>query len=143
MAEKKKQKRTFEFRIRIDGLDIVAASGVRSADLDQLLEKRSAVSFVFIPLAKPEMKRRSVPKAAAKARNKAKLPADDWHDGELRVSDRNHAIPGIFAFDVRRRSAREIAEKMGVKLFFWGTSGAPVEQHAVKLFEDDDTSSAE
>ncbi len=33
----------------------------------------------------------------------------------------------------------QIAEKMGVKLFFWGASGAPVEQHIVKLFEDDET----
>ena len=31
----------------------------------------------------------------------------------------------------------EIAEKIGVKRFFWGTAGAPVEQHAVKIFEDD------
>ncbi len=139
MTKKKKQKRTFEFRIRIDGLDIVAAPTVCSADLDHLLEKRSAVSFVFIPLARPEKKRQSVDKAAAKARIKAELPADDWYDGELRVSDNEHTIPGILAFDVRRRSAREIAEKMGVKLFFWGTSGAPVEQHAVKIFKDDGT----
>jgi len=139
MTKKKKQKRTFEFRIRIDGLDIVAAPTVCSADLDHLLEKRSAVSFVFIPLARPEKKRQSVDKAAAKARIKAELPADDWYDGELRVSDNEHTIPGILAFDVRRRGAREIAEKMGVKLFFWGTSGAPVEQHAVKIFKDDGT----
>ena len=139
MAKKKKQKRTFEFRIRIDGLDIVAAPTARNADLDHLLEKRSAVSFVFIPLATPTKKRRPLDKAAAKARNKAKLPAGDWHDGELRVSDSEHAIPGVLAFNVRRRRAREIAGKMGVKLFFWGTSGAPVEQHAVKIFEDDGT----
>ena len=139
MARKKKQKRTFEIRIRIDGLDIVAAPAVCSTDLDHLLEKRNAESFVFIPLARPGKKRRSVDKAAARARNKAELPADDWYDGELRVSDNEHAIPGVFAFNVRRRNAREIAEKVGVKLFFWGTSGAPVEQHTVKLFEDDET----
>lgn len=137
MAKKKKQKRTFEFRIRIDGLDIVATPTVRNADLDQLLEERSAVSFVFIPLARPEKKRRSVDKAAARARNKAELPADDWYDGELRASNNEQAIPGVLAFNVRRRTAREIAEKMGVKLFFWGTSGAPVEQHTVTIFEDD------
>ena len=135
----KKKERTFEFRIRIDGLDIVAAPNVRSADLDHLLEKRNADSFVFIPLARPKKKRQSVDKAAAKARIKAELPADDWYDGELRVSDKEHPIPGILAFNVRRRSAREIAEKMGVKLFFWGASGVPVEQHAVKIFEDDGT----
>jgi len=139
MSRKKKQKRTFEIRIRIDGLDIVAAPTVRSADLDRLLEKRNAVSFVFIPLARPDKKRRSVDKAAAKARIKAELPADDWYDGELRVSDSTHAIPGVLAFDVRRRSARDIAEKAGVTLFFWGASGAPVEQHAVKIFKDDRT----
>ena len=139
MTKKKKQKRTFEIRIRIDGLDIVAAPRVCSTDLDHLLEKRSAVSFVFIPLARPGKKRRSVDKAAARARNKAELPSDGWYDGELRVSDNEHAIPGVFALNVRRRSAREIAEKVGVKLFFWGTSGAPVEQHAVKIFKDDGT----
>jgi hypothetical protein len=139
MAKKKKQKRTFEFRIRIDGLDIVAAPTVCNTDLDQLLEKRSAVSFVFIPLARAEKKQRFVDKAAAKARNKAELPADDWYDGELRASDSEQAIPGVLAFNVRRRRAREIAEKMDVKLFFWGTSGAPVEQHTVKIFENDGT----
>ncbi len=136
MAKKNKQKRTFEFRVRIDGLDIVAAPAVRSADLDHLLEKRGAESFVFIPLAR-QGKKRSADKAAAKARNKAELAADDWYDGELRVSDNEHAIPGVLSFNVRRRRAREIAEKLGVKLFFWGTSGAPVQQHAVKIFEDD------
>ena len=139
MAKNNKQKRTFEFRVRIDGLDIAAAPAVRSADLDDLLKQRSAASFVFIPLARPEKNRRAVDKAATKARTKAKLPADDWYDGELRVSGNAHAIPGVFAFNVRRRSAREIAEKVGVELFFWGTSGAPVEQHAVKLFKDDGT----
>lgn len=139
MSKKKKQKRTFEFRVRIDGLDIVAAPGVCSTDLDHLLEKRGAASFVFVPLARPEKKRQSVDKAAARARIKAELSSDDWYDGELRVSDKPHAIPGVFAFNVRRRDAREMAEKVGVKLFFWGTSGAPVEQHAVKIFKDDGT----
>ncbi len=68
----------------------------------------------------------------------AELQADDWHDGELRASDIERGIPGVFAFDVRRRRARAIAESIGVDLFFWGTSGAPVEQHAVKVFEDDE-----
>ena len=139
MAKKKKQAPTFEFRIRIDGLDIVAAPSVRNADLDHLLEKRGAVSFVFIPLARPEGRRQSIEKAATRGRNKAKLAAEDWYDGELRASNNEHAIPGVFAFNVRRRSARELAEKIGVKQFFWGTSGVPVEQHAVKIFEDDGT----
>lgn len=139
MSKKKKEKRTFEFRTRIDGIDIVAAPTVCSTGLDDLLEKRSAVSFVFIPLARPDKKGQSIDKAAAKARSKAELPANDWYDGELRVSDYEHAIPGVLAFNVRRRSARKIAEKAGVKLFFWGTSGEPVEQHAVKLFKNDET----
>jgi hypothetical protein len=139
MSKKKKQERTFEFRISIDGLDIVAAPTVRSTELDQLLAKRSAVSFVFIPLARPDKKQQSIDKAAARARIKAELPADDWYDGELRVSDNEHTIPGILAFNVRRRSAREIAETVGVRMFFWGTAGAPVEQHAVKIFRDDGT----
>ena len=134
---KKKQKQRYEFRVRIDGHDIVAAPTVCSTELDHLLEKHNAESFVFIPLAKPGKKRKTIEKEAAKARIRAELPADDWYDGELRVSDNKHTIPGIFAFNVRRRRAREIAEKAGVNLFFWGTSGAPVEQHAVKLFKDD------
>ena len=127
----------YEFRVRIDGHDIVATPTVCSSELDHLLEKHNAVSFVFIPLARPGKKRKTIDKEAAKARIRAELPADDWYDGELRVSDNKHTIPGILAFNVRRRRAREIAEKAGVKLFFWGTSGAPVEQHAVKLFKDD------
>jgi hypothetical protein len=137
MAKKKKQ--TFEIRIRLDGLDIVAAPSACSADLDRLLEKRNAASFVFIPLARPGKKRRAVGKAATKARIKAELPATDWYGGELRGSKFEHAIPGVLAFNVRRHSARDIAEKAGVQLFFWGTSGAPVEQHAVKIFKDDGT----
>lgn len=136
---KKKQKRTFEFRASIDGQTIVAAPDRRNADLDHLLATRGADSFVFIPLARLKKKQRSVDTRAAKARARAKLPAEDWYDGELRGSDNEPAIPGVLGFDVRRRTAREVAEKMGVKLFFWGTAGAPIEQHAVKIFEDDGT----
>ena len=133
----KKNRRTPEFRATIDGVDVVATARRRSASLDQLLEHRSADSYVFIPLARPKKKQRSVDAAAAKARSRAKLPADDWYDGELRAGDSEKAIPGVLAFDVRRRTAREIAEKLGVRQFFWGTAGAPVEQHVVKIFEDD------
>jgi hypothetical protein len=134
---RKKQKRTFEFRTRIDGLDIVATPNVRSTGLDQLLEKRRAESFVIIPLARKKPK--SSDSAKAKARIEAKLPASEWYDGDLRASDNEHTVPGVLAFNVRRHKARELAEMMGVKLFFWGTSGAPVEQHAVKIFEHDGT----
>lgn len=139
MAKKKKRERTFEIRITIDGLDVVAAPAARSSDLDRLLANRGAASFVFLPFTEPDKRRRSIERAAAKARSKAKLSDGDWYDGELRASDSRQAIPGVFAFDVRRRRAREIAEAIGVKLFFWGTSGAPVEQHAAKIFEDDGT----
>ena len=47
-------------------------------------------------------------------------------------------MPGVLAFDIRRRDAREIAETVGVKQFVWGTHGAPVEGHFTKIFEDDD-----
>ncbi|MGB5246751.1 MAG: hypothetical protein WBN34_09405 [Woeseia sp.] len=139
MSKKKKQKRTFEFRTTIDGVDIIAVPTVHSDDLDHLLERRKSESFVIIPLIRPGKKRRTVDKLAAMARRKAELPADEWHDGELRVSNSKQPVPAVFAFNVRRRYAREIAEKAGVKFFFWGTSGAPVEQHAVKMFKDDGT----
>lgn len=139
MAKKKKSERTFEFRTSVDGNNIAAAPAVRNAELDQLLESHSAESFVFIPLARPAKKQKSIAKAATKARRKAELTADEWHDGELRDSDCEFAIPGVFGFNVRRRKAREIAEKIGVKLFFWGTANAPVEQHAVSLSKDDET----
>ncbi|MEO0996439.1 MAG: hypothetical protein AAFX58_02865 [Pseudomonadota bacterium] len=138
MASRKRRQRTFEFRVNIDGTDVFAAPAARSADVDRVLEKQNALSFVFIPLARPTRKRRSVDRAATKARKKAELQAGDWHDGELRASDIEQGIPGVFAFNVRRRHARTIAESIGVDLFLWGTSGAPVEQHAVKVFDDDE-----
>lgn len=134
---RKKQKRTFEFRTRVDGVDIVAAPNVRSTGLDHLLGKRRAESFVIIPLARK--KRQLKDSATARARIEAKLPAHDWYDGELRASDNEHPVPGVLAFNVRRHDARELAEMTGVKLYFWGTSGAPVEQHSVKIFEHDET----
>lgn len=139
MAKKKKTKRAVEFRISIDEFDIVAVPMVRNAELDRLLARRGALSFVFIPLAQSGKKKRTIDKAAAKARNKAQLPADDWHSGEMRVSDCRHSIPGVFGLNVRRQDARSLAEKVGVKQFFWGTSGAPVEEHVVKIFEVDDS----
>ena len=75
--------------------------------------------------------------AKAIARRKAKLPELEWHDGELQSLEDDNVVPGVLAFDVRRRTAREIAKKIGVNQFVWGTSGAPVETHDVKLFEDD------
>ena len=136
---KKEQNKEYEIRATIDGVDIVAAPKACSNDLDHLLQGRNADSFVFIPLAKPNKKQRSADPATARARASKKLPEGDWNDGELRASDNKQAIPGVLAFDVRRREAREIAEKLGVKVFFWGTAGAPVEQHAVKIFEEDDS----
>jgi hypothetical protein len=94
---------------------------------------------VFIPLAKFEKRRQKKHKKSVRtARKKAALPEGDWYDGELRSRDDGTAVPGVLAFDIRRRTAREIARSVGVKQFIWGTSGAPVEQHAVQIFEDND-----
>ena len=127
--DKKNKNRPVEIRIEIDGIGISAAPNKSSADLDRLLERRDAHSFVFIPLSR-------FGKPAKPARKKKKLPAGDWYDGELRRINDNKKLPGVLAFDIRRREAREIAETLGVKQFFWGASGAPVEQHAVHIFKD-------
>ena len=136
MAKKKNQ--PVEVRIEIDGLDVTATPNKHSAGFDRLLEQRGAESFVFIPLARLGKKgQRLFGNPAAIARKKAKLPADDWYDGELRSLDDDNVVPGVLAFDIRRRTAREIAEAVGVNQFIWGTAGAPVEPHDVKIFEDD------
>ena len=103
-----------------------------------MLEHRGAESFVFIPLARLGKKgKRLLRNPKAIARKKAKLPAGEWYDGELHSLDDSNVVPGVLAFDIRRRTAREIAETVGVNQFIWGTSGAPVETHDVKIFEDD------
>ena len=136
MARKKNQ--PVEARIEIDGLDLTAVPNKHSAEFDRLLEQRGAESFVFIPLASLGKKgQRLLGNPAATARKKAKLPAVDWYDGELRSLDNDNAVPGVLAFDIRRRTAREIAAAVGVNQFIWGTSGAPVEPHDVKIFEHD------
>jgi len=135
MARKKNQ--PVEVRIEIDGIDVTAVPNKHSAGFERLLEQRGAESFVFIPLARLGKRgRRLFGNPAALARKKAKLPAVDWYDGELRSLDDDNAVPGVLAFDIRRRTAREIAEAVGVNQFIWGTSGAPVEPHDVKIFED-------
>ncbi len=136
MAKKKNQ--AVEVRINIDGIDVTAVPNKHSAEFERLLEQRGAESFVFIPLARLGKKgRRLLRNPAATARKKAKLPAAEWYDGELRSLDDDKAVPGVLAFDIRRRTAREIAEAVGVNQFIWGTSGAPVEAHDVKIFKDD------
>ncbi len=134
-----KKNQPVEVRIEIDGLDLTAVLNERSAGFDRLLEQRGAESFVFIPLEMLGRKgRRLFDKPAAITRKKKKLPADDWYDGVLQSLDDHNVVPGVLAFDVRRRSAREIAGALGVNQFIWGTAGAPVEAHDVKIFEDDD-----
>ncbi|MDX2413523.1 MAG: hypothetical protein QNK16_13540 [Woeseiaceae bacterium] len=136
MAKKKNQ--PVEVRIEIDGLKATAVPNEHSAEFDRLLEQQGADSFVFIPLARLGKKgQRLSGNPSAIARKKAKLPAVDWYDGELRSVDDDNAVPGVLAFDIRRRTAREIAEAVGVNQFMWGTSGAPVEPHDVKIFKDD------
>jgi hypothetical protein len=139
MAKKKNKDQPVEVRLRIDGVEMTAAPGQHSADFDLLLERKGAHSFVFMPLATLRGKQRHKTfKAAAVARKKKKLPAGHWLDGTLRNTDDGETVPGVLAFDIRRRDAREIAQKVGVKQFVWGAHGAPVEGHFTKIFEDDD-----
>jgi hypothetical protein len=139
MSGKKNKEQPVEVRLRIDGIEVTAAPNKHSADFDQLLERNGANSFVFIPLAKLRGKKgHKAFKANAVARKKEKLPEGKWFDGELRNSEDGETVPGVLAFDIRRRDAREIAETAGVKQFVWGTHGAPVEGHFTKLFKVDD-----
>ena len=139
MSKKKNKDQPVEVQLRIDGLDVTAAPSKHSADFDHLLERNGANSFVFIPLAPLRGKKpHKASKAPALARKKEKLPEGNWFDGELRNSEDGETVPGVLAFDIRRRDARKIAETVGVNQFVWGTHGAPVEGHFTKIFEDDD-----
>jgi hypothetical protein len=139
MSRKKNKNQPVEVQLRIDGLEVTAVPNKHSAEVDLLLERNGAHSFVFIPLAKLSGKKRhKASGASAVARKKAKLPEGNWFDGELRNSEDGETVPGVLAFDIRRRDAREIAETVGVKQFMWGAHGAPVEGHFTKIFEDGD-----
>ena len=140
MASKKNKNQPVEIQLRIDGLELVTAPNRHSVDFDHLLERNGANSFVFIPLAKLKgKKQRNESRAHALARKKKKnLPEGTWLDGELRNTDDGETVPGVLGFDIRRRDAREIAEKVGVKQFVWGAHGAPAEEHFTKIYEDDD-----
>jgi hypothetical protein len=138
MPEKKNKNQPLEVRLRIDGLELVAEPGKRSADFDRLLERNNAKSFVFIPLAKLRGKKRHKRSRPDPVSRKKKLPEGNWLDGELRNSADGETVPGVLGFDIRRRDAREIAATVGVKQFVWGTHGAPAEGHSTRLFEDDD-----
>jgi hypothetical protein len=140
MSRKKNKNQRVEIQLRIDGLELTTAPNRHSAEFDHLLERSRANSFVFIPLAKLRgKKQRKEATAQALARKKKKnLPEGTWFDGELRNSDDGETVPGVLGFDIRRRDAREIAEKVGVKQFVWGAHGAPAEEHFTKIFEDDD-----
>jgi hypothetical protein len=137
MAKKKKTAPPMEILVKIGGLALVATPDKRSAEFDRLLEQQGAESFVFIPLAK--LGKRKQRNARKLAQRKTKLPPGTWHDGELQSTDGGDAVPGVLAFDIRRRNAREIAESLDVKQFFWGASGVPVEQHAVQIFKNSDS----
>ena len=140
MSKKNNKDQPVEVHLQIDGLDITAAPRKHSADLDLLLERKNANSFVFIPLAEFRGKKRhKEPKASTLARKKKKkLPEGEWFDGRLRHTKNGETVPGVLGFDIRRRDARAIAEKVGVKQFVWGAQGAPVEEHFSKIFTDDD-----
>ena len=139
---KKNKNQPVEVVVEIDGQRITAVPNERSESVERMLERtRMLDSFVFIPLARLGKKgKKLLRNAKAVAKKKAKLPKLEWHDGELQSLEDDNAVPGVLAFDVRRRSAREIAEKVSVNQFIWGTSGAPVETHDVKLFENDEGS---
>ena len=135
---KKNKNQPVEVLIEIDGHNVTAVPNQHSVEVERMLEQRGAESFVFIPLARLGKKgKRLLRNPKAIARKKAKLPEAEWYDGELRSLDDSNVVPGVLAFDIRRRDAREIAEAAGVNQFIWGTSGAPVETHDVKIFEDD------
>lgn len=140
MSKKKSKNQPVEVRIQIDGVELTATPSKHSADFDRLLERNGANSFVFIPLAKlrGKKKRHKTINSASVARKKKKLPDGDWFDGELRNTNDGETVPGVLAFDIRRRDAREIAKALGIKQFMWGTHGAPVEGHFTRLNEDDD-----
>jgi hypothetical protein len=139
MSKKKNKNQPVEVHLRIDALELTAVPGRHSVDFDQLLERNGAHSFVFIPLSTLRGKKRHKdPKPQALARKRKKLPDGNWLDGELRNSDDGETVPGVLGFDIRRRDARDVAEKVGVKQFVWGAHGAPAEEHFTKIFEDDD-----
>jgi len=139
MPSKENKNQRLEVQIRVDGLELTAAPNRHSADFDQLLERNGADSFVFIPMVKFRGKKRhKASRASALARKKKKLPEGNWLDGEIRNTADGETVPGVLGFDIRRRDARAIAEKAGVKRFVWGPLGAPAEEHFTKIFEDDD-----
>src|SRR6056297_1964468 len=86
MPEKKNKNQPLEVRLRIDGLELVAEPGKRSADFDLLLERNKANSFVFIPLAKSRGKKRHKRSRPDPISRKKKLPEGNWLDGEFRNS---------------------------------------------------------
>ncbi|MEM7432227.1 MAG: hypothetical protein AAF351_09910 [Pseudomonadota bacterium] len=136
--KKKKKNQRVEARITIDGLTAVARPNQVCSGMDALLEQHGANSFVFIPLARLDKKGQKRTKNSKRvARRKAKLPEHTWYDGELIDLDDGRSVPGVLAFDVRRRAARTIAKDLKLQQFMWGTTGAPIESHNVKLFEED------
>jgi hypothetical protein len=138
MPSKKSKKQLVEVQLRIDGVDLTVAPRRHSADFDRLLERNGANSFVFIPLVKFRGKthQEKLRASTGARKKKKKLPEGEWFDGEFRNANDGETVPGVLGFDIRRRDAREIAEKVGVKQFVWGTHGAPVEEHFTKIFED-------
>ena len=136
MIRKKNKNPPVEIQLWVDGHQYAAAPNNHSADFDQLLERNRASSFVFIPLAKFTGKKRR--RGSKALRRRKVLPDGNWLDGELRNSDNGETVPGVLGFDIRRRDARTIADRVGVKQFVWGARETPVEEHFTKILEDDD-----
>lgn len=139
MARKKYKDQPVEVHVRIDEFEATAAPGKRSVSFDHLLGRHGADSFVFIPLLQFSGKKRQKGyKGSAASWKKETLPEGNWFDGELRNSENGETVPGVMAFDIRRRDAREIALAVEVNQFVWGSHGVPVERHFTRIFKDDD-----
>ena len=127
-----------------------------SAQLDALLDRHDAETFVFLALVEPKKrrkKRRAKAKrnegtrrgsAATKLRRKAekkrlKLDEGDWREGEIEAAgEGDDAIPAVYALDVRRDRARLVADKLGVKRFFWARRGEKLEVYEVDSIDSDE-----
>ena len=91
---KKNKNQPVEVVVEIDGHRITAVPNQRSETVEQLLERKGAHSFVFIPLARLGKKgKKLLRKPRALARRKAKLPELEWHDGELQSLEDSNAVP--------------------------------------------------
>lgn len=128
-----------EFRLRLGTSEeaIELTPGEPSSKLDELLEKHSAETLVFMPLRKPRKKPKAPLSSKTLKKRRAKLKAGEWHEGEL---VRKEPAPAVAAwrFDLPRAEARSIAEELGLEEFYWACAGSTVEAHPAEMFSCDD-----